>query len=239
MSPFKKDSFCLLDTILNSSLRIFGEVFIPHNELMKLVSQVICACSSSMTIIHRKEWASWPLVDLLEFWLYDIQNYRNSVFIVISYNALMGIGSITANYTIFLTSKFCGVIRSYKSIYLLLFHLHVFFLLFSGHNEPPVSYKLILALWLPHRSLIFSTNLIWTGFFNFLMIWARWWLWMTILLLFTILRLLKWLLLLTLIWLVSHTWWCSKSVDASCLWGWFRCTACIVWWELRITVVFI
>ena len=240
MSPFKKYSLCFHYPVLNGLFWIFWEIFISNNKLMKLVTKIVCTSSASMAIVYGKEWASWPLLYLLEFGLDYVQDNWYSIFIIISYNALMSIRSITAHNSILFTCKLGWMIRSHESINLLLFHLHVFLLLLSGHNEPSVRYKLVLTLWLAHGSLILTSHLIWTRLFNSLVIWTRRRLWMTILLGIPSrgfrMGLLAWG---ALIWFVSHSRWSTESVDARWLLRRLRGTTSIIRRKLWITIVFV
>jgi hypothetical protein len=55
-----------------------------------------------MTIIDCEERASWPVVNLFKFRLNNIQNYADSVFIIVSYHALMCVSGIGDNYSVLL-----------------------------------------------------------------------------------------------------------------------------------------
>jgi hypothetical protein len=77
---------------------------------MELIPQEVCASSTSMPIINCKETASGPLVDLLELWLNNIEDYANSIFIIISNNALMSIRRITTNHSILFACEFSWMI---------------------------------------------------------------------------------------------------------------------------------
>ena len=66
----------------------------------------------------------------------------------------MCVGCIRRDNAIFLASKFGRMIRSYKAVNLLLFHLHILLLLLHSHDETSVSRQLILALGSCHRLLL-------------------------------------------------------------------------------------
>jgi len=57
---------------------------------MKLIPQEFCTCMASMAIIDSKEGALGPVLFLSMGWLGYIQNYGNSVFIVIPNKSLVG-----------------------------------------------------------------------------------------------------------------------------------------------------
>ena len=83
------------------------EVLIFDDELMQIVSQEISAYSSSMPVIDAEEGALWPLLALivLRLWLHDVENDGDSVFVVVSDDTLIGIGSISCHQTIPLVRK--------------------------------------------------------------------------------------------------------------------------------------
>ena len=198
MRPFQKHFFSFSNSILYSNLWIFRKVFISNNQLMKLISEKISTCRSSVTIINCKKRTPWPVINLLEFWFNYIKYYRYSVFIIISDNTLMSICWITTDDTILFASKFCWVIRSYKSIDLFLFHFYVFLLLLNSHNKSSIGCKLILAFRLLN---IWVSVIRW--FFNFLMAWR--WLRSTLVFVSTI----RWTCVL---WFISNSWTCSKFI---------------------------
>ena len=105
---------------------------------MKLVSEEVSTSRSTMTVVHCKEGAPWPIFDLLKFWSYDVKNDRDPIFIVVPHNALMGVGTIGRDNAVLLTRELGGVVRRDESIDLLLFHLHVFLLLLNCHNESSI-----------------------------------------------------------------------------------------------------
>jgi hypothetical protein len=57
---------------------------------MQVVSQKVSADVATMSIINSEERAFWPKpIELLEFWLHDIENDGYSVFIIIPYKLLI------------------------------------------------------------------------------------------------------------------------------------------------------
>ena len=113
---------------------------------MQLVSQEVCACSTSMTIVDSKERTSRPLINLLEFRFDDIQNDGDSIFIVVSDNTLMCISCVAANYSILLAGKLSWMVRTYEAINLFLFHLHIFLLLLNSNYESSIRNQIISTL---------------------------------------------------------------------------------------------
>ena len=55
-----------------------------------------------MAIVNGKEGASRPEVDLLELGLDDIENNGDTVFVVVTNHALVGVGSVSDDDAIFL-----------------------------------------------------------------------------------------------------------------------------------------
>jgi hypothetical protein len=145
MSPFKKHLFRLSNSILNCFLRILRKVIVSHNQLMQLIPKKVSACSSSMSIIYCKETASRPLINLFKLWFNNIEYYAYSILIIVSNNALMGVGSIAAHHTIFFAGEFGGMVTLDVSLDLLMLHLDVFLLLLHRHNKASIRYQLILT----------------------------------------------------------------------------------------------
>ena len=154
MSPSEEHPLRLGNAIFNCLLRILGEVVVSHDQLMQLISEEIGTSCASMAVINSEEGASWPVFNLLELRLDNIQNNRDSIFVIIPDNTLMCICSITANNTVLLASEFRWMVRRNITIYLLLFHPHVFRLLLDSHDKSSVRGQLILALRLLHRTLV-------------------------------------------------------------------------------------
>jgi len=176
MSPLKENSFWFGDCIFNSNLRISWKVIVSYNELVQLVPEEISTSSTTMTIINSKEGASWPFVNLLEFRFDNIQDNRNSIFIIVPYNTLMSICCIAADDSILLACKLGWMIWIDKSVNLLLFHLHVLLLLLDGHDEASISNELVCTLW---WSQTFSWLIFWRlWLLNFGSTWWKWFAWL-------------------------------------------------------------
>jgi hypothetical protein len=67
-----------------------------------------------MAIIYSKKGTSWPVLSLLELWFYNVQNYWNSVLIVISNDTLMSICSIGSHNSISLACELCCFISLHE-----------------------------------------------------------------------------------------------------------------------------
>ena len=178
MSPFQENLFSFGNSVFNCDFRILWEVFISDNKLMELVSKIICASCSTMPVIYGKEGASWPFFNLFKFRFDDIQNNRNTIFIIISNDTLMGVGWITTDDSVLFASKLGWMIRSNISINLILFHFHVLLLLLHSHYKSSIGYQLIMTLRLLKWFLPLFLSLSRTLSLYFMMTWSRW-LWMT------------------------------------------------------------
>ena len=94
-----------------------------------------------MTIIYRKEGASWPLIHVLEFRFDDVEDNRDSILIIVSDNALVCICAVAADDSILLASKLGWMVRGDVTFNLLLLHLNVLLLLLVSHDEPTVRHQ--------------------------------------------------------------------------------------------------
>ena len=74
--------------------------------MVKVVAEEVCACMSTVAIENGKETALGPSVALLLGRLLNVQDDGNSVFVIITNYALIGIGSIRLDNTVFLGTEF-------------------------------------------------------------------------------------------------------------------------------------
>ena len=83
---------------------------------MEVVSKEISANMSSMAIIDAKEGAFWPLTtsELLRLWFHYIQDNGNSVFVVISNDALVCVCTVRCNDTIAFGRVLCSLIVGHE-----------------------------------------------------------------------------------------------------------------------------
>lgn len=92
------------------------EATLSNDKLVKVISQIICTCCSTMTIIDSKEWTPRPVFMLSRLRFQYIQNDWNSILIIIPHYPLVSIGSICLNYSVFLDWTFRWLmIRYYDS----------------------------------------------------------------------------------------------------------------------------
>ncbi len=86
-------------------MRELREVFILDDKVMKVVSEVVCTCSTSMAIEDTKEAYLGPLRCYVGFalGLENVEDYGDPVLIIVPNNALVRIGSVRLDHaTLFL-----------------------------------------------------------------------------------------------------------------------------------------
>jgi hypothetical protein len=110
LSIVKESVFCLRESPFDCFPWVVWEIWMLDYKLMQLVPEVVSTGRPTVTVIHSKERASWPIWGIFEFGLDDIKDYRNTIFIVISDYTLMCIRCIGGNDTISLASIFCRLI---------------------------------------------------------------------------------------------------------------------------------
>jgi hypothetical protein len=89
----------LAEALYQRLLGVLGEVFTLNNKVMQVVSKVLCANMTTMAVKDTKEAHLRPIaLPMLILGLQDIQDNTDSVLIVLSDNALIGIGSIGLDY---------------------------------------------------------------------------------------------------------------------------------------------
>ena len=76
---------------------IFWKARLGDNDLMKMVFQIVCTSASTMSIVDGKEAAFWPSCWVFLLRSGHVQNDGNSIFIVISLDALMRVCRITCD----------------------------------------------------------------------------------------------------------------------------------------------
>ena len=82
-----------------------------HNQLVKLVPEVVSTGGPTVAIIDSKERAAGPVSGLLEFRLDDVEYNRDSILIVISNDTLVGVCCVRSHNTVALACKLCWLIR--------------------------------------------------------------------------------------------------------------------------------
>lgn len=73
---------------------------------MQVVFKVICALVSPVTVVNRKIAAFRPFLDVgFRRGLGHVQNNRNSVFVVVALDALVGVGGVAGDQAVSLARK--------------------------------------------------------------------------------------------------------------------------------------
>ena len=79
-----------------------------NNELMKIVSQEVSTGVSTMAVEYAEEGTLGPVLDFFLAWrLHDVEDDTHSVFVVISYDSLICVGSVAHDAAIFTNTAFC------------------------------------------------------------------------------------------------------------------------------------
>lgn len=100
-------SFCFLVTVNNGLFWILRKDLVFNYELMQVVSEEVSTSVTSMTIENTKEAAFGPVYNIFfGGWLHDIQNYTDSILVVISNDSLISVSCISHNVTIFAYTTF-------------------------------------------------------------------------------------------------------------------------------------
>lgn len=113
-----------------------------------MVSEEICALSTTVAVIDRKKGTPWPEFKLLELRLDDVQDNWDSVFIVVAHHALVGIGCVRSHYSIFLARKFSWVVSLFESLDLSFLHGNVLFSLAQSHLHTSVLHNCRLVVFI-------------------------------------------------------------------------------------------
>ena len=144
MSEVQKSLLSLLKSSLHCFNWILRKFRVSYNELMKLVSQEVSTLSPTMTVVNGEKRASWPVFNLFELWLYDVQNYWYSVLVVIPYHSLVSVGCISHHDAVLFWSKLRWVVILPELVHLVFLHLLIFDPLRDRHFHASISYDAIL-----------------------------------------------------------------------------------------------
>ena len=93
-SGCEKISIGFSKTFKNSLSDVSGEAALANHVVMQVISQKVSTPVAAMPVIDCEEMAFGPGGRRVVFWLHDIQDYGNSVFIVIPNSTLVGIGGV-------------------------------------------------------------------------------------------------------------------------------------------------
>lgn len=93
-------TFAFFETSHDRLVWELREVFVLHNEIMKIVTEVIGASSTTMAIEHAKKANLGPLhcQILLALGLEDVKNNGDTILVVVANDSLVGIGCVTLDH---------------------------------------------------------------------------------------------------------------------------------------------
>lgn len=119
LCELEEEPFSFTETVSERLNRILGEVFILDDELVEVVPEEISTDCASMPVVNTEEGAFGPLVILVVFGLgfHNIQNDSHSVLVVVSYDALIRVSTITSNEAISLVGEL-GILVVGQNAYL-------------------------------------------------------------------------------------------------------------------------
>lgn len=110
INSVQKVGLGLLVTVYDSLSRVLRELTVFDDELMQIVSQEVGASVATVTVKNAKEAAFRPFLNVfLDRRLHDVQDNADSVLVVVSNDALVGIRSIAHDETIFADTTFGGL----------------------------------------------------------------------------------------------------------------------------------
>lgn len=93
---------------------LFGELrelFILHDKVVKVITQVVSARSTAVAVENTKETDLRPfnLQILLALWLKNVENDGHSILVVVANNSLVSISSVRFNYSTLLLRSLGGL----------------------------------------------------------------------------------------------------------------------------------
>ena len=115
VSNFQEPFFGNLATVFECFYRVSWETWLSYNDLVEMILEVVSTHAASMTIINGEKWAFWPGSWIFAFGPSHVQNNWNSVFIIISLNALMSIRRIACDETMTLWGVL-GIFKIFERI---------------------------------------------------------------------------------------------------------------------------
>lgn len=112
LNQVDKASLTFFETADDCFIRELREVLILNHEVMKIVPQVVCTGSSTVAVENAEETYLRPLNVhmLLAFGLEDVQDDRDAILIVISDDALVGVGCVALYQSTLFLRSFGGLV---------------------------------------------------------------------------------------------------------------------------------
>ena len=109
-SPFYEGGFRFDESVHERLSWILRKTLILDHKVMQVVTEVVCTRSASMPIIHPKKRAFWPIIAVFVLRLHYIQYDGHSIFIVVPYNPLVRVCSISAYNPVTLRGALCRLV---------------------------------------------------------------------------------------------------------------------------------
>ena len=112
LNQIDKASLTLFETADDSFVGELREVFILNHKVMKIVPQVVCTGSSTMAVENAEETDLRPfhVHVLFALGLEDIQDDRDAILVVISDDALVGVGCVALYQSTLFLRSFGGLV---------------------------------------------------------------------------------------------------------------------------------
>jgi len=145
MGILQETLLSLFEAPLHGEDRVLRELRVAYNKLMELVSEEVSALCAPVAVVDREERAPGPVVNLFEFRLDDVQDYRDSILVVIPYHSLMGVGCIGHDDPVLLGCELGRVVVLPELLDLVFFHVLVLLPLSGSHLHATVSYDAVSA----------------------------------------------------------------------------------------------
>ena len=106
----KEVVFSFFIPVYDSLTRVLRELSVFYYELVQVVPQEISTCITTMTIKDSEETAFWPVFHVFfGWWLHDIEDNADSIFVVVSNDSLIGISCIAHNKSVFSNTALGGL----------------------------------------------------------------------------------------------------------------------------------
>jgi len=110
LAHVEKGLFRLFEAANDCFFWVHRKTVLFDDEMMQLITKELCACVSSMTVIHTKERAFWPVFLFSMCWLGDIDDDWDSVLVVISDQTLICDCRICSHNSVSFDWAFCWLL---------------------------------------------------------------------------------------------------------------------------------
>lgn len=98
----QKVGLCFFIAVKNRLPWVLREDLVFDNELVKVISEKVSARVAPVPIEYAKEATFWPIdYILLRWWLHDVEHNAHSVLVVVTNDALIGVGGVAHYVAVF------------------------------------------------------------------------------------------------------------------------------------------